>query len=160
MAKYYCENFKMKIIGLRFFTVYGPYGRPDMLIWKMCENIHNNKTLKINNFGKHERDFTYIDDAVEMVEKLLLKKNLNKFQVFNICSNNPTKLSKILKIFSKLRKNNKNKFIAYQEFQSGDVLKTHGSNTKILNVIKKYKRTKIEDGILKTINWFKSIIKI
>ena len=72
-----------------------------------------------------------------MVEKLLLKKNLNKFQVFNICSNNPTKLSKILKIFAKLRKNNKNKFIAYQEIRSGDVLKTHGSNTKILNVIKR-----------------------
>ena len=75
MAKYYCENFKMKIIGSKiFFTVYGPYGRPDMLIWKMCENIHKNKILKINNFGKHERDFTFIDDAVEMVEKLLFKK--------------------------------------------------------------------------------------
>ncbi len=155
MAKYYCDNFKMKIIGLRFFTVYGPYGRPDMLIWRMCENIHKNKILKINNFGKHERDFTYIDDAVEMVEKLLKKRNFNKFQVFNICSNNPIKLSKILKIFANLSKSKKNKFVVYQKFQSGDVLKTHGSNVKILNVIKKYKRTNIENGVVKTFNWFK-----
>ncbi len=155
MAKYYSRNFKMKIIGLRFFTVYGPFGRPDMLIWKICENIQNNKILKINNFGKHERDFTYIDDVVSMVKKILIKKNLNKFEIFNICSNNPTKLSKILKIFAKERKDKKNKFVRYQKFQTGDVIKTHGSNLKILKMIKEYKKTNIEEGIFKTFKWFK-----
>ena len=95
MGKFYSEKYNMSIIGLRFFTVYGPYGRPDMLIWKLCENILQNKVLSINNYGNHERDFTFIDDATEMISKLVKLNKPKLFDIYNICSNNPVKLKHI-----------------------------------------------------------------
>ena len=155
MGKFYSEKYNMSIIGLRFFTVYGPYGRPDMLIWKLCENILQNKVLSINNYGNHERDFTFIDDATEMISKLVKLNKPKLFDIYNICSNNPVKLKHILKIFDKYRNNKIKKNLKFQEFQTGDVIKTHGSNKKIINQIKFTKKTTIEKGILKTIKWFK-----
>ncbi len=155
MAKYYSKNYHMNIIGLRFFTVYGPHGRPDMLIWKLCENVLHNKKLRINNYGQHERDFTYIDDVVKILDKIINKKNYKSFEIYNICSNKPSKLKLILDNFDKFRKNKFYKNIKFQEFQSGDVIKTHGSNKKLLEKINSFMITDIKIGILKTIKWFK-----
>tara|TARA_B100001029_G_scaffold176771_1_gene180281 strand:- start:1418 stop:2377 length:960 start_codon:yes stop_codon:yes gene_type:complete len=155
MANFYSKLYNIKVIGLRFFTVYGPYGRPDMLIWKMCENILFKKNLKINNFGKHERDFTYIDDVVKMVIKVSKIRNLKNFEIFNVCSNNPSKLKYILEIFKKINNNKSFKNLKFQKFQTGDVIKTHGSNLKLLRKINSFKTIKISDGIFKTFEWFK-----
>ena len=155
MANFYSKLYNIKVIGLRFFTVYGPYGRPDMLIWKMCENILFKKNLKINNFGKHERDFTYIDDVVKMVIKVSKIRNLKNFEIFNVCSNNPSKLKYILEIFKKINNNKSFKNLKFQKFQKGDVIKTHGSNLKLLRKINSFKTIKISDGIFKTFEWFK-----
>ncbi|MFL2886635.1 MAG: NAD-dependent epimerase/dehydratase family protein [Candidatus Pelagibacter sp.] len=155
MANFYSKLYNIKIIGLRFFTVYGPYGRPDMLIWKMCENVLLKKKLKINNFGKHERDFTYIDDVVKMVIEVSKIKNLNNFEIFNVCSNKPSKLKYILKIFKKINNNKSFKNLKFQKFQAGDVIKTHGSNLKLLRKINSFETIKISDGIFKTFDWFK-----
>ena len=160
MAKFYSEVYKIKIVGFRFFTIYGPYGRPDMLIWKLCENILFKKNLKINNYGKHERDFTYIDDAVKMVLNIIKLKNNNNFEVFNICSNNPIKLKYIIELFIQLGKNNILKNFKYQNFQNGDVIKTHGSNLKLLKKIRNFKFTSINDGISQTFHWFKKYKKL
>jgi len=155
MAEYYSKSYGMNIIGLRFFTVYGPYGRPDMLIWKLCENVFNNKKLKINNFGHHERDFTFIDDVVTMIEKIIKQHELTLFEIYNVCSNRPSKLKSILNNFDKFRKDKLQKNIQFQEFQSGDVIKTHGSHNKLKKKINSFFITDIKKGILKTIKWFK-----
>jgi UDP-glucuronate 4-epimerase len=160
MAKFYSEVYNMKIIGLRFFTLYGPFGRPDMLVWKLCENILFKKNFNINNYGKHERDFTYIDDAIKMILNIIKFKDNEKFNVFNICSNNPVKLKYVINLFVRLGKNKLLKNFKYQKFQNGDVIKTHGSNLKVLKNITNFKFTSIESGVKQTFNWFKQYNKI
>ncbi len=155
MAKFYSKISRIKFIALRFFTIYGPYGRPDMLIWKMCENSIQNTKVKINNYGNHERDFTYIDDAIKMIMKIY-KTKFKDYEIFNICSNNPVQLDKIMKIFDQYKINKKKKNIYFQKFQSGDVLKTHGSNLKLKKIIKNLKITNIKNGIKNTVNWYKN----
>ena len=136
LAYFYSSNFNMKLIGLRFFTVFGPWGRPDMLVLKLLDKIKNKKTFYVNNFGKHSRDFTYIDDVTDMIVNLLSKyKKIKKLDFFNICSNNPISLMKIINYIMKQSKITKLKKI---KFQKADVLKTHGSNKKILRIITSY----------------------
>ena len=100
IAEYYYRKFKTKIIGLRFFTVYGEWGRPDMFFLKLFRSLKTNHTMFVNNFGDHVRDFTYIGDVVKYVE-ILAKKNIKKHDVYNICSNNPVNINKIVKDFKK-----------------------------------------------------------
>ena len=69
MAHAYSSLYGIKTIGLRFFTIYGPWGRPDMAYFKFADKIRLNQKISVYNFGKHSRDFTYIDDAVKMLEK-------------------------------------------------------------------------------------------
>ena len=153
LAFFYSNNFNMRIIGLRFFTVFGPWGRPDMLVLKLLDKIKNKKTFFINNFGKHSRDFTYIDDVTDMVFSLFLKyKKTKMFDYFNICSNKPVSLMKIINHMIKYKKNVKLKKI---KFQKADVFRTHGSNKKILGIIKHKKFREIYKSLDKTINWHK-----
>ncbi len=156
MAKFYSKISKIKFVALRFFTIYGPYGRPDMFIWKMCENSIHNTKVKINNFGNHERDFTYIDDAIRMIMRIYKTKKFKDYEIYNICSNNPVQLDKILEIFDQFKINKKTKNIYFQKFQSGDVLKTHGSNLKLKNIINNLKITDIKTGIKNTVTWYKN----
>ena len=155
LAFFYSNNFKMRIIGLRFFTVFGPWGRPDMLVLKLLDKIKYKKTFFINNFGKHSRDFTYIDDVTDMVFNLFLKYKKTKiFDYFNICSNNPVSLMKVISYIIQYSKNVKLKKI---KFQKADVFKTHGSNKKIFKIIKYKKFRKIFSSLDNTINWHKKI---
>lgn len=148
MAKYFADTYNIKIIGLRFFTVFGEYGRPDMFLIKFLDAYKNKKFFYLNNFGKHIRDFTYIKDVISLVLKLKFYK---KFEVFNVCSNRPVKLSHVIKIFKKFDVQPKIKKI---KFQIGDVYKTHGSNRKILKNTKSKKMTKFDDALEKLINWY------
>ena len=92
----YFQNSKTKCVGLRFFTVFGEWGRPDMLIYKYLKSIYDKKEkFYLNNYGNHTRDFTYISDVKEILY-LLLKKKISQNEVLNICSNNPVKITKIL----------------------------------------------------------------
>ena len=99
-----------KSVGLRFFTVYGAWGRPDMLIYKYLKSIFFQRTkFYLNNYGNHTRDFTYIDDVTEILHKLLNAKITESNVVVNICSNNPIKITRILKFINKyLKKKTKN----------------------------------------------------
>ena len=144
---------KIDITGLRLFTVYGEWGRPDMFIMKFLKCLYNKKKLKLFNKGNHYRDFTYIDDVVEIISKLIIKKQDKKFKIFNICSNKPIHLKKLINIMVKQTKKIPN--ILLTNFQKADVLKTHGDNKKIKRYLKYYKFTKIEEGIKKTIIWYK-----
>ena len=149
---------KMKTIGLRFFTIYGEWGRPDMMMLKYLAAQLNSKKFYLNNFGKHVRDFTYIKDVNEILFKLIKKNIKKKNIIFNICSNNPIKITKVLNLIDKFT--DKKAKIIKREFQSADVYKTHGDNSLIKKTVKFKKFTKIEKGIINTVNWFKNNNKI
>ncbi len=144
-------NFSIKI--LRPFTVYGPFGRPDMLILKLLTYLKKKKVISIYNFGKYLRDFTYIDDVVEIIFKLSLKKN-TKIKTFNICASRPIEINEILKLINSYSK----KFIKinYKPKRKGEMLITFGSNKNLLNYIKHKQFTKFAVGLKKTINWYKN----
>ena len=78
MAHSYSHLFNLPTTGLRFFTVYGPYGRPDMALFKFTKNILNNKKIEVYNYGNHYRDFTYVDDLVDTIAKHLFIKFPNQ----------------------------------------------------------------------------------
>jgi UDP-glucuronate 4-epimerase len=152
MAEIYSRQYKFKAIGLRFFTVFGEFGRPDMFIFKLLDCFYKKKVFKLNNYGNHTRDFTYINDAVNMVFKIKVK-NISLHEIFNVCSNRPINLKKIIQIiynFSGLPK------IKKVSFQQADSLKTHGDNFKILKNTKFKNFTNINLALKNTINWYKN----
>ncbi len=103
MAEAYSANSQIKFVGLRFFTVYGPWGRPDMMIQKYIFSSFNNKKFELYNYGNHTRDFTYIDDVTSMLIKLINKK-IEKHEIFNICSSRPIHLKKVIAKLNKYLK--------------------------------------------------------
>ena len=158
MVELFFKGFSTKCIGLRFFTVFGEWGRPDMLIYKYLNSIYNKSNkFYLNNYGNHTRDFTYIED-VKKVLFLLLKKKIDNNTVLNICSNNPVKITRVLNIINK-RFRYKPK-IYKRSFQKADVKKTHGSNSRIKYFYNKKKFVPLETALNNTCNWYKKNWKI
>ena len=149
------KNFsKTKIVGLRFFTVYGPWGRPDMAVYKFTNKIYNNKTIDIFNYGIHGRDFSYIDDVVKSINIIISNfKKLPKYKIFDIGKGKTDKLSTLINLLSFYTKRKiKIKKIGKQ---SGDVENTK-ADMKSFNTFFKYTpKTSLKDGINKFINWYK-----
>ena len=145
----------MRCTALRFFTVYGPYGRPDMALFKFTKNILENKKIHLYNNGNHARDFTYISDIVNGIFSILKKNNNNSkklFNTFNIGNGNSRKLKDSLKTIEK--KLNKKAKITTLPLQLGDIKKTH-SDISLLNNHSNYlPQTDIEEGIDKFIDWY------
>ena len=159
MAEVFSKQFKIELIGLRFFTVYGEWGRPDMFMMKYLKSsFDKKKKFYLNNFGNHTRDFTYISDVCKILEKLIFK-NKKKFdhEIFNICSNNPLKLTNIMNEINYLTKRKPK--IYKRGLQTADVVKTHGSNKKVIKIIGNFKFTNIKIGLNKTIQWFQEYYK-
>ena len=151
ITQIYCNLHNIKAVGLRFFTVYGEWGRPDMYLFKIFHSMLNNKTFELNNSGMHHRDFTYIEDVNNILDKLLKKKIKEKHVIFNICSG---KTVSILKVLNLIKKNKKLK-VKNISRNSVDLLKTHGSNQKLIKKIGNYKFKKIEDVLIKIYEWYK-----
>ena len=149
MADTYSTNSKVKFVGLRFFTVYGPWGRPDMMIQKYIFSSFNNKKFELYNYGNHTRDFTYIDDVTNMLIRLV-KKNISKHEIFNICSSKPIHLKKVINKLNKYLKKNR---IVKKPLQKADIRKTHGSNKKIKKFIKYNNFCSFDLGLKNTFNW-------
>jgi UDP-glucuronate 4-epimerase len=143
-------NFKINFIGLRFFTIFGEWGRPDMFMFKLFKAFFLKKTFYLNNYGNHIRDFTYIGDVKKIVEKLI-NKNISGHHIFNVCSNKP---QNILKIVQKFTKYNKTK-VEMISVNKADVLKTHGNNYKIKKFIKYKKFSNFDLLFTKTFEWYK-----
>ncbi len=153
IVELFFKNSITRTVGLRFFTVYGEWGRPDMLIFKYLRSIFYKKTkFYLNNYGNHTRDFTYIDDVMDILYKLMKIKLTENNIIINICSNNPIKITKVLNFINKYFQ--KKPKIFKRSFQNADVKKTHGSNSKIKKIIKKNKFTDIKISLLKTIKWY------
>ena len=160
LAYSYSSIYGLKTTGLRFFTVYGPFGRPDMALFKFTKNISQGKKVELFNKGDHIRDFTYVDDVVFYINSLIDKPSKKKvpYQVFNIGSNNP----KSLKYFLRLIERNLNKVSKkkYLPFQKGDVHRTHADITLIRKYTKLSPKFSIERGIKYFIEWYLKYYKI
>ena len=150
------SNKKTRYIGLRLFTVFGEWGRPDMLILKFLKSAKNNQIFYLNNNGNHWRDFTYIDDVVENLIRLLNKKFSDNL-ILNICSNRPILVKELIdylskKInYSKIRNIQKNKY---------EVFKTHGKNNRLIRITKFKKYSDFYSSVDKTIFWFQKYFKL
>jgi UDP-glucuronate 4-epimerase len=174
LAHYYSYKESLPTTGLRFFTVYGPYGRPDMSLFIFVKNILNNKKINVFNYGKMERDFTYVDDVAESIIKLIYKtpKKNNKFslknprsdqskypfRILNIGNSQQVNLLKYIKIIEK--KLSKKAKIKFMKIQIGDVRKTLSNSNELNKIISYMPKTKIEVGISKFIDWYKNYYKI
>ena len=170
MAHSYSHLYDIPSTGLRFFTVYGPLGRPDMAIMKFTNSILKNKSIDLYNFGNHQRDFTYIDDVIDGInlvvnnppayntewnsEKPESGSSSAKFNILNIGSGKPIKLMKFVDILERLL--NKKAKINFLPMQPGDVEDTFADITKIKNLYGFYPKTSIEDGVKNFINWYLS----
>ena len=159
IAQNFSSIFNFKSTCLRIFTVYGPYGRPDMALFKFTKNILNSKAIELYNSGNHFRDFTYIDDAVNMITKLIQKKptNSDSYDVFNIASGKSISLKLFINAIGKSL--DKQIYIKKLRKQKGDVIKTHANIKKISTKIKLNKLTSLQNGIELFVAWYKSYYK-
>ncbi len=165
-AHVYSNLFNLPTTGLRFFTVYGPYGRPDMSLFKFAKSIENNKPIFLFNRGNMGRSFTYIDDVVKILLKLIKKipkkKKINKlktnispgpFRIINIGNPKKHSLKKYLKLIEK--KMDKKTKIKLEKMQLGDVKETTSSTKELFNLINNHKFMDLEKGIINFVKWFR-----
>jgi UDP-glucuronate 4-epimerase len=158
IADTYAKNYKLDCFGLRFFTVYGPYGRPDMAYYKFALDNLSNQKIKLYNKAKMFRDFTYIDDVVTAIVKLINSKKKISHNILNIGKGKPDRL---IDLVNSLQNNLNNKFnISYIDFMpKGDIKKTYSSNIKIKKFLNWSPKTSLNEGINKFIDWFKNFHK-
>jgi len=160
ITKFKCEKIiekifsssKVNYVMFRFFTVYGPLGRPDMFIHKFLNCLRINKKILLYNNGLNFRDFTYIDDVVKVLNFSLKKMPKNK--ILNICRSHPIQTLKLVKLITKIYGKKTIKVIN-TGFVRGEMLKTHGSNKLLKKNFKKLKFVDINYGLRKTIKFFK-----
>ena len=165
-AHVYSNLFNLPTTGLRFFTVYGPYGRPDMSLFKFAKSIENNKPIFLFNRGNMGRSFTYIDDVVKILLKLIKKipkkKKINKlktnispapFRIINIGNPKKHSLKKYLKLIEE--KMDKKTKIKLEKMQLGDVKETTSSTKELFNLINNHKFMDLEKGIINFVKWFR-----
>ena len=151
MSKIFAENYNINFIGLRFFTVYGEWGRPDMFIIKLLNCISKKKVFELNNSGDHYRDFTYISDILNSCVKLINYQPKSLHTIFNICAGKKINIFQLTKKIISYYPRAKIKNISANK---ADVYQSFGSNKKIVKELKLKKFTKLEKGLRNTIKWF------
>lgn len=168
MAHSYSSLYGIPTTGLRFFTVYGPAGRPDMAPWLFTEAILNDKPIKVFNQGKMQRDFTFIDDIVEgiiRIQNVIPPKNeaddcsnpstsSAPYRVYNIGNNNPIQLSTFIDAIEQASGKNAEKIM--MPMQKGDVPKTYADIDSLVNATGHSPTVDIYDGIKQFVDWFRS----
>ena len=174
MAHTYSHLYNIPCTGLRFFTVYGPWGRPDMALFLFTKAILESKPIDVYNFGDMERDFTYIDDIVESLVRLLPKSptpnpawssespdpasSFNPYRIYNIGNNSPVKLMEFIDAIenSTGKKAEMNKM----PIQDGDVPKTWADTEDLYQMIDFRPSTPIRDGVGKFVKWYRKFYNI
>lgn len=161
----YAYGYKIPSTVMRFFTVYGPYGRPDLAIYKFCKKILNNEPIEVYNKGNMYRDFTYVDDLVSCMfdltkyppikkySKLDTKHFIAPYRVLNMGNSNKVKLSKMIKLIEKYL--NQKAKIKYLPMQKGDVVSTDSDSSSLNSIIGMKPSTNIEQGLNSFIEWYK-----
>ncbi len=158
MAHAYSKLYKIPVTGLRFFTVYGPFGRPDMAYFKFARKIMAGEPIQIYNKGDMYRDFTYIDDIVTGVENLLCNPPAFNaegvaYRIYNIGNNKPEKLMDYIAVLEKcLGKEAKKEYLP---MQPGDVPRTYADVTELMEDFGFKPDTSIEEGLSRFAEWFK-----
>ena len=160
MAHTYSHLFDIKTTGLRFFTVYGPWGRPDMALFLFVKAAINGETIDVYNYGKMLRDFTYIDDIVEGILNVISgsistsfsEKKLNNYKIYNIGNNSPVQLMDFInsieeKLKLKIKKN-------MLPIQPGDVTETYADVSGLIQDFNYKPNTPIKKGISNFIDWY------
>jgi UDP-glucuronate 4-epimerase len=174
MAHTYSALYNIPTTGLRFFTVYGPWGRPDMAMFLFTDAILKGKAIDVFNNGKMKRDFTYVDDIVESIRRLLPKapqpnKTWNGFhpdpassfapyRLFNIGNNQPVELNRFIEAIEKAT--GKKAIRNNLPLQAGDVLETYADVDELITEVGFKPETSIEDGVKRFVEWFVDYYKI
>ena len=156
MAESYFNLYGIKAIGLRFFTVYGPWGRPDMAIWKFTDSIIKNIPINVFNKGNLSRDFTYVDDIISGVEKAIIlsqNKKFNKHQIYNLGNNSPVALIKMIMLLEDIIGIKAKKKLL--PMQLGDVKKTFANIDKSKRDLNFEPSVNLRQGLGKFVDWFK-----
>ncbi|WP_335872450.1 SDR family NAD(P)-dependent oxidoreductase [Bacillus sp. 2205SS5-2] len=156
MAYSYSHVYGLRTTGLRFFTVYGPWGRPDMAYYSFTEKIIGGKPISLYNHGDMRRDFTYIDDVVQAVVALLSKVYKEEdapYSIFNIGSHSPEKLGDFVSLLEDLT--GKEAHIEYKEMQPGDVKETYADITELQAEIDFAPSTSLLEGLTSFVKWYK-----
>ena len=168
MAHTYTHLYGMKTTGLRFFTVYGPAGRPDMAYFSFTNKLLNNEKIKIFNYGKCERDFTYIDDIVEGIVRIIDKGPIEAYNLYNIGNSHPENLMDfVYTLGSCLKENgllsddfNIDEHMELVEMQPGDVPATYADTKPLERDYGFRPDTTIKDGLNEFCKWYKEFYKI
>lgn len=173
MAHTYSHLFDLPTTGLRFFTVYGPWGRPDMALFMFTKNIIEGKPIDVFNYGKHQRDFTYIDDIVEGVIRTLDNVAASNpawsganpdsatskapYRIYNIGSNNPCELLRYIELIEDNvgKKAEKNLL----PMQPGDVMATYADVDALVKDVDYKPATPLEEGVANFVSWYKEFYK-
>ena len=173
MAHTYSHLYGLPCTGLRFFTVYGPWGRPDMALFLFTRAILAEETIRVFNHGKMRRDFTYIDDIIEGVVRVMARApepdpawsgdkpdpgtSTGPYRIYNIGNNNPVDLMVFIETIEKvLGKEAKKEFMG---LQPGDVVATYADIDDLSKAVDFKPRTPLEEGIRKFIGWYKDYYK-
>ncbi len=164
MAHSYSHLYGFPVTGLRFFTVYGPWGRPDMAYFKFVDAIANNRPIDVYNHGKMKRDFTYIDDVVEGIVRLLDylpqpiadTENVSskaQYKVYNIGNHSPVELMTFIEVIEKAMGKSAEKVM--KPMQAGDVVATYADVEDLMQDVGFKPETPIEIGIQKFVDWYR-----
>lgn len=168
MAHTYSHLYGIPTTGLRFFTVYGPWGRPDMAYFSFTKDIIEGNPIKVFNHGKMERDFTYIDDIVEGIVKLIpnapkanpewdeaidsTSESFAPYKIYNIGNNKPVTLMQFINTLE--QKIGKDAVKVYMDMQPGDVYRTYADVSDLVRDIDFQPNTSIEEGLGKFVDWY------
>ncbi len=154
MAHTYSHLFKLPTTGLRFFTVYGPWGRPDMAPFLFTKAIINDKPINVFNNGKMERDFTYIDDITEGVMRVIDNPQSTKtpYKIYNIGNNAPVKLMDFIETLEE--KIGKTAEKNMMDMQPGDVYSTYADTSELIKDMGYKPKTPLKEGISEFIDWY------
>tara|TARA_B100001175_G_C19503336_1_gene639449 strand:- start:1866 stop:2867 length:1002 start_codon:yes stop_codon:yes gene_type:complete len=169
MAHSYSHLYNIPTTGLRFFTVYGPWGRPDMALFIFTERLMGGKTIDVNNNGEMSRDFTYVDDIIEGVIRIKdriptsIKNSISNleadsssapYSVYNIGAGNPVKLTRFIEVLEESLDVKAD--LNFRKMQLGDVKSTHADITELFEAVNYKPEVSIEIGIKKFVEWYKN----
>lgn len=173
MAHTYSHLYGIPSTGLRFFTVYGPWGRPDMALFLFTKAILNGEPIQVYNYGKMRRDFTYIDDIVEGIIRLLdhvpegkakwdshvnnPSESFAPYKIYNIGNNNPVELERYIDVLEKELGHPAIK--KYLPLQPGDVPETYADTSDLKNAVDFVPKTTVEEGIHQFVKWYQEYYK-
>lgn len=157
MAHTYSHLYGFNTTGLRFFTVYGPWGRPDMAPMLFAKQIFSNGKIKVFNNGDMSRDFTYVLDIVESIRRLVNKTSDSKYRVFNIGSSSPVKLLDFIEKLEKYSGHSVEK--EFLPMQDGDVYRTYADITRLKKEIGVCEFTSFDKGIESFVDWYRLYYK-